>query len=130
MKSVRSEISIVLGGAAGTCPATGGVIVAESSSDEKGFDSDKILSLFKNEKATVVSGSCYSLQYGQLTTFSGLIHLDTAVVTSIYLLSVNDSSSRMTCDSSNKTCGMYPLGTSGQYLCTGGWKIYAQCPAN
>ena len=120
--------------AASTCPATGGVIVAESSSDEKGFDSNKIMSLFKDEKATIVRGTCYSVQGARLVTFSsGTIDFQPAYTDSIYIYSGPFADSPlMTCSSGNKICGMYPTGMNNlpYYTCTGGWRIYAECPAN
>lgn len=108
--------------AAGACPATGGMILAESSPNADGFDMGKMKNLLDSENARIVEGRCGINLTNRLWAFNG----DTLLLSGDTRLIIEPSgaySYSMECSSITGMCK-----SSSGSDCTYGWKIFVECP--
>lgn len=108
--------------AAGSCPATGGMILAESSPNADGFDMGKMKNFLDSENARIVEGRCGINLSNRLWAFNG----DTLLLSGDTRLIIEPSGSysySMECSSATGKCR-----SSAGSDCTYGWKIFVECP--
>lgn len=103
--------------AAGGCPATGGLVLAGSSSNQNGFDFSNLMTYIDSGNARVAEGRCG--WGGSKSSFSDSYTLSSGSV----LMGNGGSSTVMTCSGSK--CSVSGGGSAD---CTGGWRIYVECP--
>ncbi len=105
--------------AAGSCPASGGLVLVGKSSDQNGFSRSVVDGFVVSGNAKLVAGECsWGGGSSGMNSFS-LTNKRTS--TTVYF--TDESSAYMSC--SGSTCTV-----NGSAPCDGGWRIFAECPVN